>query len=1469
MPGDLILVVEDDELFRSLMSRYLEALGYPSPLLAGEARGGLELAARERPSLALVDIGLPGDMDGIEAARQLRAQMGIPVIFITGSGDSDTIERARAAQPVGYLLKPFDRATLHAAVETGLERGRLEHLLTQRNLELEELNQQLRRRQDELEKHNQALGETERLLRESEQRYRQIFETNQAIKLIIDPADGSIVDANQAACDFYGYARPVLTTLKLFDLNAAPPEETRWNLGAALRGERLDFNVRHRLASGELRDVEVHTGPLTWDGRTLLHSIIHDVSERQQVQLALKESEERFKALFEQAAVGVAEVDSLSGRFLRVNRKHCQIMGRDCQDLLVNTFMDTTHPEDLAEDLERMEQLKQGLIDEYSMEKRHLRQDGSLVWINLTVAPLWQKGEPPSRHIAVVEDITARKLAEEALRQSEDSLRALVSTNPESLLLVDPRGMVLAINQTAASRMGRQPAEVEGRDIHDFLPPSLAEARRQRLAEAVRTHQPLRFSDQRQGRHYDHYLCPIIDAQGRIGRLAIYSSDISEQVWTQERLAEARDKLESKVRERTSELETANQELQREIAQRRATQEALAVSEERLRRAVLWAPLPMLIHAEDGEILMVNDVFSELTGYTLAEVPTMERLAELAYGQRAASVREIIKGLYHQEGRVNLGEIEVRAKDGRLLTWHFSGAPLGLTADGRRLVIAIAMDVSERKQAEEQIASLARFPGENPNPVMRFNPDGTLLYANQAASNLLETLWRDRDSQGEQPRSFRDGASWALATGAVQTAEVRAGGRVFSLSFVPVPGSGYVNIYGMDISQRKRAEEAMLILAKFPDENPNPVLRISTQGTISYANQACLISLGTLCQVGQPAHPMLRPGLGLGPGSQVSREFGVDLEGRSYLFTATPVSGTEEIYFYGQDVTERKQLEHQRQMASTVFENSLEGIIIADPDGKVQMVNAAYSAITGFEPQEIVGLDLDVFRAERHDAKFLQEIWASLAEQGRWSGEYWNRRKNGEAYPEWLNVVLVKDSQDRIANFVVIFHDITDIKSQEERIKHQAFHDALTGLPNRVLFKDRLGQAIAQADREGQRLAVAFLDLDNFKRVNDSLGHQAGDLLLQETARRLKRCLRETDTVSRLGGDEFTMILREVNRPEDTLEAAGRILKALSQPFFIQGQELFVTTSMGITFFPDDAKDSESLLQNADMAMYRAKDQGRNNFQLFTPALNAEMQHRLRLESQLRQGLEQREFIAHYQPKVEVASGRVVGMEALVRWQRPGQELAMPGSFITLAEDTGLILPLGEMVLRLACRQTQAWRQAGHPYLCVSVNLSPRQFEQDNLVEMVEDILRETGLPSVCLELEITEGAMVKNVDKAIARLVGLASMGVRLALDDFGTGYSSLSYLKRFSLSALKIDQTFVRDLTRDANDAAIVQTVIAMGHALELQVVAEGVETKEQLDFLRANGCDEYQGYFFSRPLAPEDFLALLSGSPPPHQG
>jgi diguanylate cyclase (GGDEF)-like protein len=433
-------------------------------------------------------------------------------------------------------------------------------------------------------------------------------------------------------------------------------------------------------------------------------------------------------------------------------------------------------------------------------------------------------------------------------------------------------------------------------------------------------------------------------------------------------------------------------------------------------------------------------------------------------------------------------------------------------------------------------------------------------------------------------------------------------------------------------------------------------------------------------------------------------------------------------------------------------------------------------------------------------------------------------------------------------------------KRSEETIRHQAYHDALTKLPNRMLFKDRMTQALLHAHRDKQMLAMLFLDLDRFKIINDTLGHAVGDKLLQSVADRLRKCLREGDTVARLGGDEFMLLLSGIHHVEDAAKIAEKILSAIRPPFQIDSHELYINTSIGISLYPYDGEDAETLVKNADIALYRAKERGRDNYQFYASAMNAKAIETLELENKLRRALERNEFVLHYQPQIDMYMGKIIGMEALVRWQRPDGKLVPPLDFIALAEDTGMIVPLGEWVLRNACAQTRLWQTADFPPLRVAVNLSGRQFQQ-NLVQTIEKVLKKTGLDPQFLELELTETAIMKNDKVAIETLNELKSMGIQICIDDFGTGYSSLSYLKRFPIDTLKIDQTFIRDSMLDADHAAIVTAIIQMAHSLKLKVVAEGVETKEQFAFLRRHNCDKMQGSLFSEPLSGEAFTKLIN--------
>ena len=427
-------------------------------------------------------------------------------------------------------------------------------------------------------------------------------------------------------------------------------------------------------------------------------------------------------------------------------------------------------------------------------------------------------------------------------------------------------------------------------------------------------------------------------------------------------------------------------------------------------------------------------------------------------------------------------------------------------------------------------------------------------------------------------------------------------------------------------------------------------------------------------------------------------------------------------------------------------------------------------------------------------------------------------------------------------------------------MEHLAYHDALTGLPNRPLFMDRLIMSVAQASRSNQKLAVFFLDLDRFKDINDSLGHSTGDGLLKAVAERIHRCIREGDTVARLGGDEFTLLIPRIDHVEDAAKIAQKIIETLKIPFSILDHELFVTTSVGISVYPDDGTDPETLVRNADTAMYRAKDQGRDNYQLYTPAMNARALERLALENMLRKALSHRELVLYYQPVADMKTKNVVGVEALIRWRHPERGLISPAHFIPVAETSGLIIPIGEWVLRTACKQIKLWHKRIDPELTVAVNLSARQFQQPNFTEQIAEVLEETGLAPRYLELEITESSAMQNAENTIYTLRELKALGVRIAMDDFGTGYSSLSYLKRFPIDTLKLDQSFVRDITTDTSDAAIATAVIAMAHSLDLRVIGEGVETEEQFAFLLKQKCDYIQGYLFSPPQAVESLEAYL---------
>lgn len=551
------------------------------------------------------------------------------------------------------------------------------------------------------------------------------------------------------------------------------------------------------------------------------------------------------------------------------------------------------------------------------------------------------------------------------------------------------------------------------------------------------------------------------------------------------------------------------------------------------------------------------------------------------------------------------------------------------------------------------------------------------------------------------------------------------------------------------------------------------------------------------------------------------------------------------------DVTEQREIDMQLRQAAAVFESTAEGVMIIGVDGRIATVNNAFVAITGYTRDEVKGKTIALLHADAADEALFKNVWPQVHQSGQWQGEARARRKNGEAFPQWITVSAVHDERGAVTHYVLVFTDITVLKRSQQQLDHLAHHDPLTDLPNRVLFNMRLTHALSHARRNGHRVGVLFLDLDRFKDVNDTLGHPVGDVLLQQVSQRFQQRVRETDTIARTGGDEFIVIAEEVASSGDLAQVAQKLLDVFQETFRVGGADIHLGASIGISLFPDDGDDAETLVKNADIAMYRAKERGRNNYQFYTAALTANAVERFQMEAALRQALERDELVLYYQPKVSLADGKPYATEALLRWRHPDLGLVAPDRFITLAEETGLIQPIGVWVLRTACQQMKQWLDMGLQLEHVAVNLSGMQIMRGGIVTTVWEVLQETGLAPQYLELEITESVVMEHAEETIRVLDELRALGVTLAIDDFGTGYSSLSYLKRFPIDTLKVDRSFVRDIPDDINDAAIIRAVIALGRSLQLDIVAEGVETAEQQAFLLQEGCATAQGYLFSKPV------------------
>jgi diguanylate cyclase (GGDEF)-like protein/PAS domain S-box-containing protein len=647
-------------------------------------------------------------------------------------------------------------------------------------------------------------------------------------------------------------------------------------------------------------------------------------------------------------------------------------------------------------------------------------------------------------------------------------------------------------------------------------------------------------------------------------------------------------------------------------------------------------------------------------------------------------------------------------------------------------------------------------------------------------------------------------------------------------------------------------------------------------GVIAAAFAAAAILVAVLV-----ARRIVRPVLALNRVTQavIDGDFAVQAEvrgadeiadlGRSFNVMTERLRGTLGQLTRHQDELERRVAERTAELlasngrlrlASIVVDNTAEAVVITDRDNRIIDVNAAFSRLSGYSRDEAIGQHTSLTKSGHHDADFYREMWTKLQQTGQWSGEIWDRRRSGEVYPKWLSISAACDDDGELTNYVGVFSDISELVAVQKQLEQLAFYDSLTGLSNRALLRDRLEHALIAGRRDGTSVAVLFLDLDRFKVVNDSLGHEAGDLLLQTVAGRLCQCVRKTDTVARLGGDEFVIVQPYIAGTAAVSRTAEKILQALARPVDLNGNDLRPQASIGIAIFPDDGGEATVLMKHADAAMYQAKALGRGQFSFFDSSINLQAVERLRLEADLRRAIEVGELELHYQPKMCLARNTACGMEALVRWRHPERGLIPPDDFIPIAEETGLIIPLGDWVLREACRQGREWLDDGLDIHHIAVNVSARQLGTGDFPALLREVLAQSGMPAECLEIELTETTVMGDATKLEESLQQLQAMGVALSVDDFGTGYSSLSRLKRLPLDTLKIDRSFVTDIGEDAQDEAIVDAILTLAKSMGLKVVAEGVENAAQANYLTTRGCDFGQGYLYSRPLPAAALRRLL---------
>jgi len=1182
--------------------------------------------------------------------------------------------------------------------------------------------------------------------------------------------------------------------------------------------------------------------------------------------------------LIELAAVVMLVLDT-DGRVKFINPKGCEILGHGVADILDKVWFDHFLPEDTRNDTRRVfHRLVNGeeeLVRHY--DNPILTASGEIRHIEWHNALLRDSRGHITGILSSGQDVTENHRKTEALRTYE----RIVSNLPDYIAIVDRDYSYRLVNEAYTRFHDRPREEIEGRSIAELFD-------REQFEATIRPGLDRCFAGE--SIHQEAWF--DIPGIGHRCKAVVYTPYTESDGTVSGAIIRARDETK-----------------------RCQAEEALRDSESQYRALFHGNSDAIFLHGilpsgEPDRFLKVNEAACRILGYTESELLNLSPQDIDAAGmdeQRVVAIHSLMV-----EGHT-VFEMEHLSKDGRTIPVEISARLIDV--QGQPMVLSMVRNVTERRQSlqtlkshQEYIHILLDTMAEGMYGV---DTRGFCTFVNQSFLRMLG-YERAEDLLGRHiheliHHSHADGSPYPSDQCHAYHAflenrkyhvddEVfwRRDGTCFPVEYWSYPmwrnGENVGSVVTFqDISERRRTADklraARQMLQHVIDTVPNYVFWKDRDLRYLGCNDAFARLAGLQVPdelVGKNDHDLIwhrfadlyrhddAEVIATGT-SKLNLIEPLELEDGTTLWLETskvPLRDAQSriIGMLGvfQDISERMRSEEKLRQAAKVFESTMEGVMVTDPEGKIVAVNAAFTEITGYTEPEALGRNPRIRQSGRHDKSFYQAMWASILQDGSWRGEIWNRRKTGEIYPEWLTINTVRDDAGNVANYVGVFADISQLKRSEADLDYLAHHDPLTELPNRLLFNARLDYAIQRARRAGTALAVLFLDLDRFKTVNDSLGHPVGDTLLRKVAALLSASVRNEDTVARLGGDEFVIVLEGVRNTGDASAVAENILFALNKRFDLDGQAVFISASIGISMYPADGDDVTTLLQNSDAAMYRSKEEGRNTFRFYSTELTRTAHERLTLETALRRAIDRQEFVLHFQPQVDVINGAIVGAEALVRWLHPQSGFISPMSFIPLAEETGLILPLGDWVLYAACEQHQAWLAEGLPPITLAVNLSPRQFQHRNLLAQLRAVLDATGLPPRLLELEITEGAIMERGEAAVSTLCELKKLGLKMAIDDFGTGYSSLAYLRRFPIDTLKIDRSFMRDIPRESGAREIAATIIAMARNLHMKVLAEGVETLEQLAFLQRHGCDTYQGFLNSRPVSAESFAELLRTGP-----